>query len=359
MPVVDSHICVQVLWLLREVLMRRFLFQRFQIWKKLGCIYTCLRSTLKFVKEMQPEILLKLSEDAQLYLDVCKRYSRCCVGKQQVDCGALTRGTMNSGKRKSRRHLFGSSHSSDAFQRYDELCAMRSLSALLESVSGACHGASRPVSVGSVLRGSTSKPSSVLPRANNRASSSAGHTGPRYTYVDLGDYNQRCYRCEESFWYKRDPPDYIKNLFQNKHFMKNIRAYNQMFAMTSFGAKIDKSINAGRGSYVFKVSGQIYHWIGSMWHFGGADNSHLDTGMVEGLIRFLDAHNELIQLFRTARDKCMQMDIPDFKICLYNVEGVCGYELPTSNTLGAIVFENGITTKKEFDVIIEHKDGLP
>ncbi|GKD39627.1 hypothetical protein Tco_1259834, partial [Tanacetum coccineum] len=31
----------------------------------------------------------------------------------------------------------------------------------------------------------------------------------------------------------------------NKHFMENIRAYNQMFAMTSFGAKIDESINIG------------------------------------------------------------------------------------------------------------------
>ncbi|GKC80298.1 DNA helicase [Tanacetum coccineum] len=37
-----------------------------------------------------------------------------------------------------------------------------------------------------------------------------------------------------------------------------------MFAMTSFGAKIDDSVNKGRGPYVFKISGQIYHWIGSL-----------------------------------------------------------------------------------------------
>ncbi|GKD96975.1 hypothetical protein Tco_1380872, partial [Tanacetum coccineum] len=62
----------------------------------------------------------------------------------------------------------------------------------------------------------------------------------------------------------REPHEYIKSLFGNKHFMENIRAYNQMFAMTSFGAKIDESIHVGRGPYVFKVSGQIYRWIGSL-----------------------------------------------------------------------------------------------
>ncbi|GJT71903.1 DNA helicase [Tanacetum coccineum] len=36
-----------------------------------------------------------------------------------------------------------------------------------------------------------------------------------------------------------------------------------MFAMTLFGAKVDDSVNNGNGPYVFKASGQIYHWIGS------------------------------------------------------------------------------------------------
>ncbi|GJW13504.1 hypothetical protein Tco_0017637 [Tanacetum coccineum] len=52
------------------------------------------------------------------------------------------------------------------------------------------------------------------------------------------------------------------------------------------------------------------------------------------------------------------MDIPKFKISLYNAKGLRGYNLPTSNTLGDMVFENGITTNKEFDVMIGHKDGF-
>ncbi|GJV29256.1 DNA helicase [Tanacetum coccineum] len=193
----------------------------------------------------------------------------------------------------------------------------------------------------------------TLPRIQTSYSRTlnAGHFG---VYEDLGDCDQHCRYCGAAFWYakrlkghreaeyhlccgggrihmgpEREPPEYIKLLFQNKHFMENIRAYNQMFAMTSFGAKIDESINRGRGPYVFKVSGQIYHWIGSMCptlgeaprflqlyiydtdskvenrmrHFGGLDNSTLDKEIVQGLIQFLDAYNELVQLFRTTRDK--------------------------------------------------------
>ncbi|GJU35961.1 DNA helicase [Tanacetum coccineum] len=182
-----------------------------------------------------------------------------------------------------------------------------------------------------------------------------------------------------------DTPEYFKNLLENKHFMESIKAYNQMFAMTYFGAKVDESINWGRGPYVFKVSGQIYHWIGSLCtppgesrrflqlyiydtnhevenrlrHFGSIYDSDLDSEIVEGLIHFLDAHNQLVQLFRTARDKCREIHVSKFKIRLYNAEGARGYELSTSNTLGAVVFDSGVTSSTDFDVIIQEKDGLP
>ncbi|GKB30132.1 hypothetical protein Tco_0869533 [Tanacetum coccineum] len=40
--------------------------------------------------------------------------------------------------------------------------------------------------------------------------------------------------------------------------------------------------------------------------------------------------------FWTTRDKCGEIDIPKFKIRLYNGDDARGYELPASNTLGAI-----------------------
>ncbi|GJU61260.1 DNA helicase [Tanacetum coccineum] len=117
-------------------------------------------------------------------------------------------------------------------------------------------------------------------------------------------------------------PEYMKLLLRDHHFLENIRAYNQMFSMTSLGAQVDNSINNGRGLYVFKISGQLYQWIGSlcpaegepprflqlyiydtdnevdnrMSHFGG-ENSDLRRDIVEGLIDLLDTHNGLVQLF--------------------------------------------------------------
>ncbi|GJZ07058.1 DNA helicase [Tanacetum coccineum] len=142
------------------------------------------------------------------------------------------------------------------------------------------------------------------------------------------------------------PPLFIQQLLRNNHFMEHIRTYNQMFAMTSFGAKVDDSINKGRRPYVFKVSGQIYHWIGSLCP-------------EEGLIHVLDEHNGLVRLFRTARDICSAGEIPGLKITLYNKGGVRGYELLTSGLLGGVVFEDRLKSEMGFDVIIKFSGGLP
>ncbi|GJW57391.1 DNA helicase [Tanacetum coccineum] len=160
-----------------------------------------------------------------------------------------------------------------------------------------------------------------------------------------------------------------------------------MFAMTSFGAKVDDSVNKGRGPYVFKISGQIYHWIGSLFseegnhprflqlyiyiydtrnevsnrmqHFSGVGENAIKPEIVEGLIHVLDEHNGLVRLFRTARDRCIAGEIPPFKIRLYNMAGIRGYELPTADLLGGIVFEDGPRSKTDFDVIIEFRGGPP
>ncbi|GKE28671.1 hypothetical protein Tco_1444055 [Tanacetum coccineum] len=47
-------------------------------------------------------------------------------------------------------------------------------------------------------------------------------------------------------------------------FRDQIRVYNGMFCFTSFGARIDHSINTGRGLYTFRINGQNYHRIGSL-----------------------------------------------------------------------------------------------
>ncbi|PWA40377.1 helitron helicase-like domain-containing protein [Artemisia annua] len=89
-----------------------------------------------------------------------------------------------------------------------------------------------------------------------------------------------------------------------------------------------------------------------------ADIPPLDPEVFQGLIHFLDAHNDLVQIFRTARDKCSQADVPEFKVRLYSGEGPRGYELPSSNTLGEIVFDRGPESESNYDVVLEYRDGL-
>ena len=100
-------------------------------------------------------------------------------------------------------------------------------------------------------------------------------------YNDLGDCSERCPHCNAAFWYgerlkgheygsgapayhlccsngrvlmrpEQDPPEYIQHLLQQNVFMENIRAYNQMFAMTSFGITVDETVNHGRGHMFLK-----------------------------------------------------------------------------------------------------------
>ncbi|GJW00027.1 hypothetical protein Tco_1555278 [Tanacetum coccineum] len=47
-------------------------------------------------------------------------------------------------------------------------------------------------------------------------------------------------------------------------FRDKIRVYNSMFCFTSFGARIDHSINTCMAPYTFRINGQNYHRIGSL-----------------------------------------------------------------------------------------------
>ncbi|GJS88090.1 DNA helicase [Tanacetum coccineum] len=273
-----------------------------------------------------------------------------------------------------------------------------------------------PVSTGSV-----DAPSSMNTQSHIRLeSATSGHTldrqarvsGPTSDYKYIGSCSYSCKYCGALFWYEERLrnnarnarprynrccmggrvalrtyqiyPEYIKLLLEDRHFLENIRAYNQMFSMTSLGAHIDESINNGRGPYVFKISGQLYHWIGSlcpaegepprflqlyiydtdnevdnrMSHFGG-NNSTLRRDIVEGLIDMLDTHNALVQLFRTVCEKYEDIHVPNFKVRLYNVVGAREYKLPTGDMLGAIVYEPGPESDMDYDIVLEERSGYP
>nr|GEU69519.1 DNA helicase [Tanacetum cinerariifolium] len=87
--------------------------------------------------------------------------------------------------------------------------------------------------------------------------------------------------------------------------------------------------------YIYDTNNEVQN---RMAHFGGEEQSGLKREIVEGLIDFLDNYNALVQLFRTDRNKCADINIPEFKLRLYNVIGTRRYDLPTPETIEAIIF---------------------
>lgn len=72
-------------------------------------------------------------------------------------------------------------------------------------------------------------------------------------------YNGCCKGGRVRLAFPVDPRQLLKDLMLRVNFRVNIRVYNSMFSMTSFGAKVDDSINQGSSPYIFKVAGQISH----------------------------------------------------------------------------------------------------
>ncbi|GKE55634.1 hypothetical protein Tco_1494819 [Tanacetum coccineum] len=108
--------------------------------------------------------------------------------------------------------------------------------------------------------------------------------------------------------------------------------------------------------YIYDTQDEVAN---RMRNFIGHDEDTLNPEIVEGLIHVLDEHNSLVRLFRTVQNRCSASEIPGFKIRLYNKGGICGYELPTSDILGGIVFEDGPNSRTNFDIIIEFRGGSP
>ncbi|KAI3737294.1 hypothetical protein L2E82_27291 [Cichorium intybus] len=231
-------------------------------------------------------------------------------------------------------------------------------------------------------------------------------------YIDSGDCNNICEFCGAFFWYDEravaasgnERPKYMQcckggrvvlsfhthfptaivDLFQQPHFLLNIRAYNSMFSMCSFGGKVDDTVNKGSGPYVFKIAGQIHHWIGSLCPppndrprflqmyiydtdneidnrlhaFTSENQTPLDRETVIILQNTLETSNELIKLFRIARDICSMPDAPNFNVCLYSSETALRYDRPSPGCIGAIVSDDDPTCST-FDIIIRQKEGSP
>jgi hypothetical protein len=159
-----------------------------------------------------------------------------------------------------------------------------------------------------------------------------------------------------------------------------------MFAMTSVGVKVINDINDGHGPYVFKISGQICHRIGSLIPAHGkkpefcqlyifdtaneirnrmavAENQerdfHPDESIVTDLAAMLDAHNPIVQVFRTARDRLSEANLPNqlkdrYSVKLFSAPKQHGnvYSDPIASEVVGLVVNDLGTTEEGRDLIV-------
>ncbi|CAI9259461.1 unnamed protein product [Lactuca saligna] len=232
------------------------------------------------------------------------------------------------------------------------------------------------------------------------------------SYDDIGDCTFVCRFCSAFFWFDERvmylsrpdcpaytrccksgsvvlpypllPPKLLLALFDFRPFIKNIRAYNSMFSMTSFGGKVDDTVNRADGPYVFKVSGQVCHWIGAfdvvdekgpkflqlyivdtdhelhnrLSAFPKNENGCLDSTIVEALMDLFTAHNEYVRTFKCAKDIAAERNLPEYAVRLFNDVPNRLYGPPAPGSLGCIVVGEDVVGST-YDIVVHSKSGPP
>ncbi|XP_074359006.1 uncharacterized protein LOC141698233 [Apium graveolens] len=168
---------------------------------------------------------------------------------------------------------------------------------------------------------------------------------------------------------EKQPPEPLASLLTGgsrfRHFKENIRMYNCMFAMSSTGGQIDRSINRDGAPYCFKVKGVNYHSMGSfvpldgenpkfcqLYIYDTEDEVHnrinvvkggrdaVDEEIVESLLEMLDKHNRLVKGFRMARERISQNPVDEFRLVLISSSSASGrpnHIGPSNEVAGLIV----------------------
>jgi len=157
-----------------------------------------------------------------------------------------------------------------------------------------------------------------------------------------------------------------------------------MFAFTSMGGRVDRSINRSKGPYVFRISGQNYHHIGSLLpeigkspqfaqlYIYDTDNEienrikslmheEVETEIVQGISEMLDEHNVLVKSFRMARDRYREQPQAEFRMRILSERTQDGrqYNRPTASEVAGLIVGDLTDANFQRDVIVEHrKNGL-
>ncbi|CAH1445774.1 unnamed protein product [Lactuca virosa] len=177
----------------------------------------------------------------------------------------------------------------------------------------------------------------------------------------------------------KEAPSSYQNLYKSvdsksKHFMKNIRRYNSMFSFTSMGGKVDSSINKGNAPYIFKLSGQNYHSMGSLLPTPGSrpkfchgptsastsTSISSDLQIIEFLKVMLDSNNVLVKYYRMVRDSLHENPGANLKLRLIGKREQDGrtYNLPTSSEVAALIVGDISDSVEKRDIVVQTSSGL-
>ncbi|GJY25559.1 hypothetical protein Tco_0400285 [Tanacetum coccineum] len=73
------------------------------------------------------------------------------------------------------------------------------------------------------------------------------------------------------------------------------------------------------------------------------------TKQLENVTGTSCSHNDRAMLLATARNKLENVTVPKFKVQLFGVIGSSQHELPSGDSAGSIVFENGPNVATDYD----------
>ena len=164
-----------------------------------------------------------------------------------------------------------------------------------------------------------------------------------------------------------------------KHFLANIRKYNCVFQMTSFGCH---EVSMAGFNPSFRIQGQVYHLIGSIVPTEGEspkfaqiyfiDNEEseiatrsaivdgLKPDIIRGINNLLHENNHHVEVFKVAKEIFEQESTPtNVKIVINETKRPSGehsrrYNRPLSDEIG-VLMPNDVANNR--DIVLHYKDG--
>ncbi|KAL4566048.1 hypothetical protein LXL04_030158 [Taraxacum kok-saghyz] len=217
-------------------------------------------------------------------------------------------------------------------------------------------------------------------------------------YIDHGDQTVECAVCHAMLWkaesarsQKKSDGSFSICYSKAKYFIDNIRRYNSMFSFTSMGGRVDKEVNKSRGPYVYRISGENYHRLGSLLppdesqpkfsqlYIYDTDNEisnrqHIfsrpqdastsrspsaDLDVIKFLQEMLDANNELVKSYRMVRDSFHADPQINLKLRIVGTRTKDGrtYNLPTASEVAVLIVGDIDEAFDNRDIVVETKTG--